>query len=170
MVASPLPSRAPDADPLAGEVEALRELELADLRARWREILRKPPPPHLGRALLLRLLAYKLQAKRLGDLDPDTAKYLEGIARARARRLAQGERPKPKAVPPVPPASVRSLKPGTLFVREFAGRTHAVTVVETGFAYEGRTYASLSEIARLITGTRWNGPRFFGLRDKGAAA
>ena len=76
---------------------------------------------------------------------------------------------KPKAPPPIPPVSVsRSLKPGTLLAREHDGQVHRVTVTAEGFAWNGAVYQSLSEIARLITGTRWNGPRFFGLRDRPA--
>src|SRR5215212_8056182 len=164
---APLPKTpAPAGVDLAAEIEALSRLDLHGLRVRWRKLMRSPPPEHLGRALLLRLLAYKLQARVHGELDRDTARYLDRIERERIRRRRAGEG-KPKAPPPIPPVPAsRSLKVGTLLAREHDGVLHRVTVVESGFAWNGTTYTSLSEIARVITGTRWNGPRFFGLRDR----
>src|SRR4051794_30805701 len=151
---------------LAAEIEALSRLDRHGLRGRWRKLMRSSPPEHLGRALLLRLLAYKLQVRTYGELDRETARYLERIERERVRRRRAGEG-RPKAPPPIPPVPAsRSLKPGTLLAREHEGRLHRVTVMADGFAWNGTVYPSLSEIARLITGTRWNGPRFFGLRDK----
>jgi hypothetical protein len=152
---------------VAAELEALPALDLHALRVRWRKLLRSPVPD-LPRYLLVRLLAYKLQAKAFGDLDRETVRYLDRIARDRARRQLSGEgKRKPKAPPPIPPVpDPRTRRAGTLLVREFEGVLHTVTVVSGGFSWQGRTYKSLSEIARLITGTRWSGPRFFGLRDK----
>lgn len=152
--------------PLDRELDELTHLDLQDLRGRWRKLMRTAPPDHLPRSLLLRVLAYKLQARAFGDLDPETVRYLAQIERDRVRRRAAGQRPskKPPPIPPVPAA--RGLKPGSLLVREHAGRMHTVTVMSDGFSWEGSTYTSLSEVARAITGTRWNGPRFFGLRDK----
>ena len=151
---------------LAAEIEALSRLDRHGLRVRWRKLMRSSPPEYLGRALLLRLLAYKLQARAYGELDRETARYLERIERERVRRRRAGEG-RPKAPPPIPPVPAnRSLKLGTLLAREHDGVLHRVTVVESGFAWNGAVYTSLSEIARVITGTRWNGPRFFGLRDR----
>jgi hypothetical protein len=140
---------------------------LHQLRVRWRKLLRSQPPEHLSRSLLLRVLAYKLQARAHGDLDGETVRYLDRIAKEQLRQLKreEGRRNAPPAIPPVP--APRQLKAGTLLAREFGGQMHRVTVVADGFAWKGATYTSLSEIARLITGTRWSGPRFFGLRDKG---
>jgi hypothetical protein len=149
------------------QINELTELDLPDLRVRWRKLLRTQPP-QVSRPLLMRLLAYRLQARAYGDLDRETTRYLNRIAHESARcRAEQGKR-RPKAPPPIPPVP-RSigLKLGTLLAREFNGFMHRVTVIEGGFAWQGNTYKSLSEIARLITGTRWNGPRFFGLRDRG---
>jgi len=144
----------------------LSTLNLQDLRARWRKLLRTQPPP-LCRSLLLRLLAYRLQARAFGDLDRETVRYLNRIARERTMRKAEQGRRNVKAPPPIPPVPTNSkLKPGTLLAREFNGTMHRVTVTQEGFAWQGGTYSSLSEIARRIAGTRWNGPRFFGLRDK----
>jgi hypothetical protein len=92
---------------------------------------------------------------------------LDRIAREREQRSASGELRRTKAPPPIPPVpEKRSLKPGTILVREHEGVLHQVTVVNGGFAWNETTYRSLSEVARAITGTNWNGPRFFGLRDK----
>lgn len=150
---------------LTQQLAELRTLDLQDLRVRWRKLLRTQPPD-LSRPLLLRLLAYRLQARVYGDLDRETVRYLNRVAREWARRKTeQGQAT--KAPPPIPPVSVSNrLKPGTLLAREFNGSMHRVTITQDGFAWQGNTFGSLSEIARLITGTRWNGPRFFGLRDK----
>jgi hypothetical protein len=161
-------SVASPASPLEDELDGLTRLDLPDLRVRWRKLMRTAPPDHLPRSFLVRVLAYKLQARALGDLDPETARYLAGIERERVRRRTAHEK-RAKAPPPVPPVPARvGLKPGAMLIREHAGQTHTVTIVPDGFAWNGGTYTSLSEIARQITGTRWNGPRFFGLRDKAA--
>ena len=87
------------------------------------------------------------------------------------RRRAQPGYRRTKAPPPVPPVpDRRGLKPGTILVREHAGVLHRVVVMENGFAWEGKTFRSLSEAAQAITGTNWNGPRFFGLRSKSLEA
>jgi hypothetical protein len=148
------------------QLAELSALDLQDLRVRWRKLLRTQPP-QLSRPLLLRLLAYRLQARAYGDLNRETGRFLNRTARERARRKAERGKQRAKAPPPIPPVPTSTrLKPGTLLAREFNGIMHRVTVTQEGFAWQGMTYSSLSEIARLITGTRWNGPRFFGLRDK----
>ncbi len=154
--AAAAPSSTPD---LQAELASLDSLDLHELRVRWRKLYRSPPPAHLSRPLLLRMGAYKIQAQALGDLDRDTIRFLDRIARQRkAGKPATGN------VPPVP--EKKTLKPGTLLVREHGGTLHQVVVIEAGFAWNGSTYKSLSEVARAITGTTWNGPRFFGLRDR----
>jgi Protein of unknown function (DUF2924) len=162
--AAPAAANAPD---LSAEIAALADLDLHGLRLRWRRLFRKPTPPHLPRYLLLRIIAYRIQANAYGDLDRETIRFLDRIAREREMRRAGGEAMRTKAPPPIPPVSEkRSLKSGTILVREHEGVLHRVTVVTGGFAWNEITYRSLSEIARAITGTNWNGPRFFGLRDK----
>lgn len=99
------------------------------------------------------VLAYRVQAQQFGGLSEAT--------RRRLRRLAGGGTAAGDALPPP-----RQLKPGTRLLREWQGRTHVVTITESGFAYDGKPYRSLSQIARTIAGTRWSGPLFFGLRDK----
>jgi hypothetical protein len=137
----------------------LATLDLHGLRVRWRKLFRKEAPAHLTRALLLRILAYRIQANAFGDLDRETARFLDRIARQRRA----GDKS-----PVLPVAETRTLKAGAQLVREHDGVLHRVTVVEGGYAWSGTTYRSLSEVARAITGTRWNGPRFFGLRDRPA--
>jgi hypothetical protein len=151
--AAPRPSSAP-----AEELAALPQLSLHELRVRWRKLHRTTPPPHLTRPLLLRMVAYKLQANALGDLDRETARFLDRVA----QKLTKGARQK-GLVPPVSEKGM--LKAGAVLVREHDGALHRVTVLEAGFSWQDRTYRSLSEVARAITGTNWNGPRFFGLRD-----
>ena len=135
------------------EIAPLRDLDLAGLRARWRTSFGRQAPAHLPRHLLLRLLAHRIQADVLGDLDAATARVLDRLA----GRGSGDTRPIANDV---------GLRPGTLLVREWAGASHRVMVLEEGFTWNGGSYKSLSKVARAITGTRWNGPRFFGLREK----
>ena len=116
-------------------------------------------PPHLSRQLLFAIVAYRLQAEALGDLDAQTLRLLKKIGSARSGT---------EVIPLTDAYDQRrqELLPGTILTREWNGQTHRVMVVKEGFAWEDRTYDSLSKIAYAITGTKWNGPRFFGLRDK----
>jgi len=144
---------------LDDEIAHLRDLDLRGLRARWKSMFRQQAPPHLPRHLLFAVLAYRVQADELGDLDPATARLLRQIAIGggipEASRLAD-EFGRRRA----------ELKAGTVLMREWNAQAHRVTVVNDGFAWNGKTYDSLSRVAFAITGTKWNGPRFFGLRDK----
>ena len=146
---------------LGDEIAHLRDLNFCGLRARWKGAFRRQPPPHLPRHLLFAVLAYRLQADELGDLDPATARLLRQIATAggtlgAARRTEEFSRRRAE------------LKPGTILMREWNAQAYRVMVVDDGFALNGKTYDSLSKLAFAITGTNWNGPRFFGLRDKSA--
>jgi hypothetical protein len=142
-----------DADPMVeAEVDRLRSMRIKELRALWRAKFKSEPPKAFGPDLLRRSLAYRIQEKAYGGLDPATRRVLNQLV---AQYL---KAPTGKIVMP------RRVKPGAILVREWKGERHHVTVLEDGFAYQGKTHDSLSEIARLITGTRWNGPRFFGLR------
>ena len=144
---------------LEREIAQLRDLELKGLRARWQSVTGREAPPHLSRHLLFAMVAYRIQAEALGDLDRDTVRLLKKIGSARSGL----------EVSPLTDAfdqRRRELLPGTILTREWNGHTHRVMIVSEGFAWEGQTYDSLSKIAYAITGTKWNGPRFFGLRDK----
>ena len=143
------------------EIAHLRDLDLKGLRARWRSVFQRAPPPHLPRHLLFAVLAFRLQADRFGDLDPEIRKVLDRT-NANESGLAMADRLKSLD------QKRTALTPGTVLVREWDRRSHRVMVLADGFAWNGQTYESLSRIAFAITGTRWNGPRFFGLRDKQA--
>jgi hypothetical protein len=130
------------------EVEMLRSLDKDDLRARWRKMFGKDPPPALTKDLLGRMIAWRIQEKNYGGHDKATIRLLDGLARGEAAKLDAGPR----------------LKPGTVLMREHRGVRHTVIVVPNGFVWQEQTYSSLSTVARAITGTSWNGPRFFGLR------
>ena len=141
------------------QIAHLRSLDLKGLRARWTGAFRKAAPVHLPRHLLLGILAYRLQSEILGDLDAESVRLLTAIGSAR-----------PGTAPARLTADFRirraELKPGTVLTRAWNGQSHRVMVVDTGFAWMGKTYDSLSKVAFAITGTKWNGPRFFGLREK----
>jgi hypothetical protein len=151
-------SAAPDSKTLDVEIARLRDFDVAALRARWQTVFRQKPPAHLPRHLLYRVLAYRLQADQLGDLDADSKRLLdraESPEQAGQRAVDQGRR-------------IAEIKPGTMLSREWKGHMQRVAVLADGFAWNGKTYPSLTKAAFAITGTRWNGPKFFGLRDKPA--
>ncbi len=137
------------------KIAELQGLDTPALRALWGEAFGRPPPKRMSRDLLLRALAYHVQEQVEGGLSK--------AARKRLGRLADPKRKGSRA--PRPPAP--RLKPGTRLVREWRGDVHQVTVLDDGFDYRDIRYASLSRIAREITGTRWSGPLFFGLRKAG---
>jgi hypothetical protein len=141
------------------EIARLRGLDIRALRARWRRSFGRDAAPHLARHLLFAMLAYRLQAKVLGDLDAETVRFLSKIDMAPSKRAAV---PLTQAFE----QRKRNLSPGTVLTREWGGQHHRVMVLEGGFSWEGRTYNSLSQIAKAITGTKWNGPRFFALHDR----
>ena len=137
------------------EVALLCDLSRSDLAAHWQTLHGAAPPKGMSRRLLLMALAYRIQADAYSDLDSRTDRYLRALAAGTAETVP----------PPVPAAT---LKPGMRLMREWNGRTHIVDVVEDGFLWKSQTYSSLSPIARAITGSRWSGPRFFGLRGQGS--
>jgi hypothetical protein len=141
--------KSPDA--VAARLRKVEAASLPDLRAEWERLTGRAPPPGLRSNLLRLALAYRIQEEAYGGLDRETRRRLREIAAAADR----GERR---------PAGPAPLRPGTALTREWQGRTHAVNVLAQGFEYQGKAYKSLSEIARVITGTRWSGPKFFGLR------
>jgi hypothetical protein len=141
------------------EIAHLRGLDLGGLRARWQSVFQHSASTHLTRHLLFAIIAYRLQADRFGDLDHATRQVLDRtIANetgpATSTRLASFDQKRVE------------LTPGTVLVREWDRQSQRVMVLADGFAWNGQTYDSLSKVAFAITGTKWNGPRFFGLRDK----
>lgn len=130
-------------DRITQEVRALEALDLHGLRDEWRKRYGQPPKMR-SRGLLARLLAWRIQVDGFGGLDAATVRLLKAD----------------KLPPPKP-----LIAPGTRLSRNWQGRRHEVEVLEERFRYEGEEYRSLSHVARVITGTRWNGLRFFGIRD-----
>ena len=136
---------------IEAELERLPSMPIVELRALWRAKFKTDPPKAFGPDLLRRSIAYKIQEDAYGGLDRATTRLLKTL-------MVQFAKSNGRIVLP------RRIKPGAILVRHWKGQSHRVTVLEDGFAYQGKPYESLSEIARLITGTRWNGPKFFGLR------
>jgi hypothetical protein len=141
-------------DPIVDRLANLPKLSKAALAKLWEQLFQTSPQPRLRRDLMVRLLAHRLQEQAFGGL---ASKY-----RRRLQRLASAMETDSKQAL----GSRLSIKPGTRLVRQWQSRTHIVHVAERGYEYDGSRYDSLSEIARLITGTRRSGPLFFGLKEK----
>jgi hypothetical protein len=139
------------AKPHLPKVEELGGLDLNALRQTWVALFPCPAPARMPRGFLMKLVAQGLQEREIGGLP-------KGLERALAEALNAGQT---KA----PDAANNDLSLGTRLVRTWGEEKHEVIVLEDGFAYRGKAYGSLSEIARLITGARWSGPRFFGLKS-----
>jgi hypothetical protein len=137
---------------IEAEVNRIWSLGIDALRKHWRMTFSAVSPRGLTKDIMRRMIAYRIQEQAFGGLDRDTLKLLD--------RLARGEKPNELS---------RRLKPGTVLVREYNSKRHTVTVVPDGFIWQDKTWSSLSIIARAITSTPWNGPRFFGLRMRRAS-
>jgi hypothetical protein len=145
------------------ELAYLPSLDLNALKQLWRKLTGKPASEHLPRHLLVRLIAYRIQADVFGDLDKHSVNFLKDVA---AQCAARGRL---NGVPTLEGLNLSSrgkkaLMPGTVIGREYGGTMHHVMVLADGLAWNGQTYRSLSEVAFAITGTKWNGPRFFGVK------
>jgi hypothetical protein len=127
----------------------------AELLAIWTATLGKPSAAlRTSRELLASALAWQLQERKFGGLKPATQRKLRVLSRAHQRNKRSAQLP----------AASTNLRPGTVISKQWRGAQHLVTVLADGFQHQGKVYASLSQLAREITGTRWNGPAFFGLR------
>ncbi len=142
---------------LEREIEALADLTRAELVERWRTHYRTDPPKGISQSLLVRAIAYEMQAKRYGGLKPATDRRLRMIANGTVNADHGGRK------------SARRLQPGARLVREWNGVSHVVEVIDGGFIWKGDRHRSLSAIARAITGARWSGPRYFGLTSDDAS-
>ena len=146
-------------DSVLARVAALKAMPTAELRKQWIALFDTPAPLHNRRFLESRL-AYRIQELAYGGLRPETVRRLEQLGEqldggnVAVRRVRGNDRP----------------IAGTRLLREYQGVEHAVTVMADGYEWQGRPYKSLSAIARAITGTRWNGLTFFGLKNRRAAA
>lgn len=139
---------------IAAEIERLSSLPIATLRQRWHEAHPdKQMPKGLARDLLVRTIAWQLQEKEFGRFPPALTRKLQRLSE-QLRRTGSLDLERQAVV-----------KSGTTLLREWGGQTHRVVAMEDGFIFRDQRFASLSEIAREITGTRWSGPRFFGLRQ-----
>ncbi len=141
---------------LARQLAELENTSTAELRARWEQAIKRSVPKRASRDLLRRALAYHMQEQTEGGLSKSTRRRLAKLAglNGKNREAMSLHR-------------VR-LKPGSRLIREWRGEVHRVTVLDDGFDWRGTRYASLSQIARAITGARWSGPLFFGLRKTGS--
>lgn len=157
---------------LQREVGALADLSREELAARWESAYSCPPPKGVRRDLLIRSAAWHLQAKRLGGLSAETKRKLKAAVRLIEAKLGASALPStidreaasgPVSMPPVNSVERQAPSPGARLIRVWNDRTHVVDVTETGYVFDGKTYRSLSAIAKRITGAHWSGPRFFGL-------
>lgn len=146
--------RSLNASNLEDEIARLRDLDLSDLRDKWRKHYKTEPSRSFRRDFLVRAVAYKMQVEVYGGLKSSTLRRLKQIAEA----LREG---KPETIFTAP-----KIKPGTLLVRSWRDETHIVTALEDGFEWKRKRYRSLSEVARAITGTQWNGLVFFGVKPR----
>src|ERR1051326_7042969 len=136
------------------QIGALKSMDAKALKVRWRELFDTEPPPY-NRKFLESRLAYRVQELAYGGLKPATVERLAALARQGGGKATAG----------APMGPQRPIT-GTRLVREWQGVEHSVTVRDDGFEYQGRPFKSLSAIARQITGTRWNGLVFFGLKNQ----
>jgi hypothetical protein len=141
-------------DPVLAQLAALKTARIADLKTKWRDLFESEPPPY-NRRFLEHRLAYRIQELAYGGLKPETVKRLDALADEIDGKLSTRRRIEDRPVS------------GTRLVREWKGVEHHVTVRDEDFEYQGRPYRSLSAVARAITGTRWNGLVFFGLKKQG---
>jgi len=143
-----------DLSALRDEIAQLRDLDLPALRERWEKSHGSPAPKTVRRDMLIRSLAYRFHAEALGGLKPSTKRQLRQILDATRTGTE------------VPVSSSPRIKAGTRLIRVWQDKTHTVTVLADGFEWNGSRYRSLSEIARSMTGTRWNGLVFFGVKPR----
>jgi Protein of unknown function (DUF2924) len=136
------------------QLEILPNLSRENLAKRWQEAFKSAPNPKIRRAAMIRFLAYQIQVKAYGSLSGASERRLRQLAGA----VAENSNLKV--------SSIRKVPSGTRLVREWQNQVHLVNVEAKGYEYRGMRYGSLSEIARLITGTRWSGPLFFGIENK----
>lgn len=141
----------PSPSSVEAEIERLEGLGVSALREYWMRRFRKAPPPIQSSDILHRLIAWRLQVEAYGDLDPASKQTIARLTRAAG----------PKGT--LPRSMLNPLTTGSVLVRAWRGVEHRVLVLDKAFEHQGKRYRSLTEVARAITGTRWSGPRFFGL-------
>jgi hypothetical protein len=143
---------------VAERLKTLPGMSKVALSRLWEELLNKPVPERIRKELMVRILAYRIQEQAFGGLSLKIRRRLDQIAGALGKNQNTAI------------ANMARSKAGTRLIRSWQGKTHTVTIEESGYQYQGRQYRSLSEIARHITGTQWSGPLFFGLKSRKLAA
>lgn len=141
-----------DSGDLETQIASLAALDPAVLAQNWRALFGAEPSPLLGRVFMIKAIAYRLQERAFGGLKPSTQRLLDRVCDEGSPRSKRMPKPRPDA--------------GTVLIREWRGVSHRVTVLDNDVVYQGRRYKSLSEVARVITGTHWSGPLFFGLKGR----
>jgi hypothetical protein len=139
---------------LSREIAALFDLSVNELKDRWRSVYGTEPPPRSSRKLLVSAIAYRMQEQAFGGLKPPVRRLLERVSEDACERRTLRTRPVTRA------------SAGTVLIRDWQGKSHQVTVLDRGVTYRKKNYRSLSQVARVITGCRWSGPLFFGLRGR----
>ena len=139
---------------ISREIAELINLSLSELKDRWRSAYGTEPPPRSSRKLLISAIAYRVQERALGGLRPSVRRLVERASEDTGRRWILRTRPVTRA------------STGTVLIRDWQGKSHHVTVLDRGVLYRKKNYRSLSQVARVITGCRWSGPLFFGLRRR----
>jgi len=139
---------------ISGEIAALFDLSVSKLKDRWRSVYGTEPPARSSKKLLVSAIAYRIQERAFGGLKPSVRRLLERMSDdAGGRRISHTR-------------LVTRPSTGTVLIRDWQGKIHHVTVLERGVTYRKKNYRSLSQVARVITGCRWSGPLFFGLRGR----
>jgi len=141
------------ANQLKKELRQLKDWDRFDLRSRWVELYRWEPPPRASRQFMAAAIAYKMQEQVLGGLKRNSQAFLDKVAN---NKIKEGNR-----------SPIRVIKSGTKLIREWHGRIYEVIIADEGVVYNGRMYQSLTQVARMITGVKWSGPRFFGIKQDG---
>ena len=146
------PTKGHRSEPIKVQLGSLPKLDRAELRVRWRDSYGSDPPEKISDLLMQQAIAHRLQIRHFGGLSFSTRRALKrALEESAATRLN-------------PPSQSKCIPKGTVLVRQWHGATHQVTATDKGVLYRGKLFRSLSEVARKITGTRWSGPLFFGLR------
>ena len=139
---------------ISGEIAALFDLSVSELKDRWRSVYGSEPPARSSKKLLVSAIAYRMQERAFGGLKPSVRRLLERMTDDAGARLISHTR------------LVTRASTGTVLIRDWQGKSHHVTVLDRGVLYRKKNYHSLSQVARVITGCRWSGPLFFGLRGR----
>ena len=143
-----------ETEQISSRIARLFELKVSELRDRWRAVYGNEPPPRSSKKLLISAIAYKIQERALGGLKPSAIRLLEHASEdSGGRQIAHIRK-------------ITRASTGTVLIREWQGKSHHVTVLARGVLYRKKSYRSLSQVARVITGCRWSGPLFFGLRGR----